>query len=67
MKIVIVGAFASYATILLLPLTERTGIVPPHTKVPTKELLDNIDQIIRLMAKFEPVRDPASVGDPIHR
>ena len=28
LKIVILGAFASYVTILLLPLTERTGIVP---------------------------------------
>lgn len=27
-KIMILGAFASYVTILLLPLTERTGIVP---------------------------------------
>lgn len=28
LKIMILGAFASYATILLLPLTGRTGIVP---------------------------------------
>lgn len=28
LKIMILGAFASYVIILLLPLTERTGIVP---------------------------------------
>lgn len=28
LKIMILGAFASYVTILLLPLTDRTGIVP---------------------------------------
>ena len=38
-----------------------------YGRAPTKELLHNIDQITRLMTRDEPVRDPASVGDPIHR
>ena len=38
-----------------------------HAKAPIRKLLHNIDQIIHLMASFEPARDPASVGDPIHR
>jgi hypothetical protein len=28
LKVTILGAFASYVTILLLPLIERTGIIP---------------------------------------
>ena len=38
-----------------------------HAKALTIELLHNIDQIIHLMAKFEPARDPASVEGPMHR
>lgn len=38
-----------------------------YGRAPTRELLLNVDQIIHLMAKFEPAQVSASVGDPIHR
>ena len=68
LKIVVIGAFASYVTMLLLLLTERARIVPLTAEPPTRESLHNIDQIIYLMSRLEPIRGSAkSVEYLIHR